>query len=104
MNKRMLKKSQGQLCKIRPRVIGFATPPDYVPRARRGRLDDTWRIRGGSSDGITLSNIGTGHFFELPFDSIVEYRQNLPGEPAYLILKSQVLMTRNHVFIEPIFN
>jgi hypothetical protein len=103
MNKRYLTKSIWQQCKLRPHVIGFATPPDRVPRGRLGRLDDTWIIMPAEGDAIELRN-STGHFIVLPTDNVVEYRKNLSGQPPFLILKSQIYMTRNKIIMEPIPN
>jgi hypothetical protein len=103
MNKAMLGKLLWQQCVLRPAVQSIF-PLDTWGRRRVVTRDWPWLVTARSKNALSLQNTTTGHSLELTNDHIHEYLENLPGRPGFLILKSQVQITRNDVRIEPILD
>ena len=67
------------------------------------RIDDAWMLRTTTRERITLHNPRTDHVFELWTDHVHDYMSDITGRTGgFLILRSQVSLSRRGVFVEPI--
>jgi hypothetical protein len=104
VNRKMLARLLWKQCIFRPHVLSIFPPhgrpnlPHFVVR------DWPWLVTNYGNGTLHLQNTTTGHLLPLTTDHIVEYRQNLDGQPPFLILKSQLCITASSVFLEPIRN
>jgi hypothetical protein len=98
MNKRMLTKSLWKPFTIWPPAQSVFANGRVLARHW------PWRLTGLTDRALTLQNTTTGHVLPLPFDHVWEYRENIVGRPPFLILRSQVCITRADVFLKPILN
>jgi len=99
MNREKLSKMMGKRVRLRPipRRIdqdGTELPP----------VDDTWFVDEASRTALTLENQRTvpPHVLRLGTDHVREYQTDLGRTDGVLVLKSQVIMTRSRVIVEPL--
>lgn len=100
MNKNELKKNLGHSVKLRPMAKRFAGGPEgpQLPP-----VDDEWMIQGIDQQGVRISRNNT-HSLVLGFDHIREFTTDPArgGRDGILILKSQVSIGGNSMWVEPI--
>lgn len=98
MNKEKLSQMQGTRVKLRPMARRIDDDGQDLER-----IDDAWTLQTATRERINLSNPRTAHMFELGTDHVREYMTDITGRTdGFLILKSQISLSRLHVSVEPL--
>ncbi len=67
------------------------------------RIDDAWMLQTATREQINFQNPRTGHVFVIGTDHVREYMTDITGGTGgFMILKSQVSLSRRGVFVEPL--
>lgn len=102
MKKKMLARLLWRQIYLNPDVLSIFPPRPGTNRPYLVVRRWPWLVMNCSSRSLSLHLLPSAHLLELPFDSIVNYQENVAGRPPFLMLKSQVYITAAEVFLDPI--
>ncbi len=94
MNKKMLRRLVGKQCVLYPPVHSIF-PPDSAGKRRVLFRNWPWLVTGCMDETLSLQNTTTGHVLPLPLEHVYDFRNNVSSRPPFLVLKSQVWITRS---------
>lgn len=88
MNNQKLSELRYTRVKVRPITLDLST-------GELRRIDDTWIVWSASSEALELHNLRTRDTIQLGTDQVREYL-SVPGRSeGFLLLKSQIIVSRN---------
>jgi hypothetical protein len=98
MNRTMISKMKWTRIKLRP----IARRVDDAGLDLE-QIDDAWMLQTATKEQINFQNPRTGHVLVIGTDHVREYMTDFTGQTGgFMILKSQISLSRRGVFVEPI--